>query len=295
MRNDIKHKKVISLCLIVAANDEEAVHLDKALKSASPYVDEIVITITGKNEAVENVAKSYDANITYFDWINDFSAARNYNFAQATGDWILWMDADDIFDGLGKLRPLIDEAESTGTSGVFFDYLYDWEGDKVVGQHKKMQLLKNDGHFNWVGAIHEDPIITRSARWTQTQDIKRVHMTTHERGKDAGKRNLAILLSEHKKKPKEPRHMFYLGREYVRMGDFQASIEMLDKYLALSGWDAERYEARILQGECYLKSGMFRDALTCYHEAILEQEGRADAYIMKGMVFMRMEEWSKAI
>jgi hypothetical protein len=31
-----------------------------------------------------------------FEWIGDFSAARNYSFAQATMDYVLWPDADDV-------------------------------------------------------------------------------------------------------------------------------------------------------------------------------------------------------
>ena len=32
-----------------------------------------------------------------FKWIDDFGAARNYSFSKATKEYILWLDADDIF------------------------------------------------------------------------------------------------------------------------------------------------------------------------------------------------------
>ncbi len=31
-----------------------------------------------------------------FEWIDDFSAARNFSFSKASKDYIMWLDADDI-------------------------------------------------------------------------------------------------------------------------------------------------------------------------------------------------------
>src|SRR5262245_19565508 len=86
----------ISLCMIV--RDAEP-SLGEALASARPFVDEIIVVDTGSVDRTRNIAQQHGARLFDFAWRDDFSAARNYSLQQATGDWIFWMDADDILPG----------------------------------------------------------------------------------------------------------------------------------------------------------------------------------------------------
>lgn len=284
-----------SYAIIVKATDEEAVALQKNLKSVDPYVDEICITITGKNKNCEAVAKEFDAKVSYFDWIDDFAAAREFNFSQCTGDFILWGDADDTFQGLENLPELMQTIKEQKIDGVAFMYHYGFdENGNCVDKHWKTQLLKNDDHFKWAGAIHEDPIQQRTAKWVRSEAIIRIHHTDKIRTRESYERNLRILERERKNNPKEPRTLFYLGRTYLSTGEYQKAIDALSEYLTLSGWDDERYEARILIGQCFFATGQHREALDAYNEAILEKEQYPDAYIQKAMTYLKIEEWEKA-
>ncbi len=102
---------MIALAMICKGSKEESIHLNNCLKYIKGDVDDIFITITGGNdkESVEKVCKKYKANVSYFDWCNDFSKARNYNFSQVSKDYeyILWLDADDAIRGVDKLRKTI--------------------------------------------------------------------------------------------------------------------------------------------------------------------------------------------
>ena len=49
-------------------SDEEAKLLDRCLKSVHRNVDEICITITGKNKACSDVVKKYKGKESYFEW-----------------------------------------------------------------------------------------------------------------------------------------------------------------------------------------------------------------------------------
>jgi glycosyltransferase involved in cell wall biosynthesis len=70
--------------------------LRQALASAQPFMDEMVVVDTGSTDGTRQIAQEMGARVVDFAWCDDFSAARNYSLAQATGDWIFWMDADDI-------------------------------------------------------------------------------------------------------------------------------------------------------------------------------------------------------
>lgn len=72
----------ISLSMIVK---NEGKHLYDCLNSVNDVVDEIVIVDTGSTDNTLEIAKSFNAKIFYFDWNDDFSAARNFSLSNCTG------------------------------------------------------------------------------------------------------------------------------------------------------------------------------------------------------------------
>ncbi|HEY9614444.1 glycosyltransferase [Allocoleopsis sp.] len=85
-------KPFLSLCMIVKNESE---NLLRCLASAKPYVDEIIVVDTGSEDETPDIARRYGAKVLFFEWCNDFAAARNYSISQATGHWILVLDADE--------------------------------------------------------------------------------------------------------------------------------------------------------------------------------------------------------
>jgi tetratricopeptide (TPR) repeat protein len=82
----------VSLCMI--ARDEGAT-LAACLDSAAAAVDEIVVVDTGSRDDTVAVARARGANVIEAPWTDDFAAARNIALAQATGTWVLALDADE--------------------------------------------------------------------------------------------------------------------------------------------------------------------------------------------------------
>jgi len=82
----------LSLCMIVK-NEEK--HLARCLSSVKEVANEIVIVDTGSSDNTIEMAKSFKAKIFHFDWVEDFSAARNFAMSKCSGDWILYLDADE--------------------------------------------------------------------------------------------------------------------------------------------------------------------------------------------------------
>lgn len=86
---------LLSLCMIVK-NEEN--FLSDCLDSISEYVDEIIIVDTGSTDNTVNIANKFTDNIYHFNWVEDFSLARNECLKYAKGKWILYLDADERID-----------------------------------------------------------------------------------------------------------------------------------------------------------------------------------------------------
>jgi pentatricopeptide repeat protein len=85
----------LSLCMI--ARDEEAM-IEKALQSVDGIADEIIVVDTGSSDKTREIVREYNGKIFETKWKNDFSKAKNFALEQATGDYILFMDADEFID-----------------------------------------------------------------------------------------------------------------------------------------------------------------------------------------------------
>ena len=83
----------ISLCMIV--KDEESVLL-RCLSSVSGLFDEIILVDTGSSDQTPAIARRFTDKAFSFPWQDDFSKARNFSFSRATGDYLFWLDADDV-------------------------------------------------------------------------------------------------------------------------------------------------------------------------------------------------------
>ncbi len=85
----------VSLCMIV--RDEEAT-LATCLHSVAKLVANMIVVDTGSTDRTKEVARQCDAEVFDFPWVDDFAAARNEALRHASGEWILWLDADESFD-----------------------------------------------------------------------------------------------------------------------------------------------------------------------------------------------------
>lgn len=73
---------------------DEAEHLPRCLESCAGLFDEIVVVDTGSTDDTKEIAQSFGAKVFDFEWCDDFAAARNESLRHATGEWMMWLDAD---------------------------------------------------------------------------------------------------------------------------------------------------------------------------------------------------------
>ncbi|MBQ7777196.1 MAG: glycosyltransferase family 2 protein, partial [Lachnospiraceae bacterium] len=94
----------VSLCMIV--KNEEAV-LSRCLDTVADLVEEIIIVDTGSTDRTKEIAAHYTDKIYDFEWVDDFSQARNFAFSKATQEYIYSADADEVLDEENRQRFLV--------------------------------------------------------------------------------------------------------------------------------------------------------------------------------------------
>ena len=117
----VNDKPIVSIGLIV--KNEEA-RLDKCLAVIKKVIDtvpgEIVVVDTGSTDGTVEIAKKYTDKVYDFEWIDDFAAARNFGLSKCSGEWFMYLDADEVLDE--DVAPLVEflknESESVNGEGA---------------------------------------------------------------------------------------------------------------------------------------------------------------------------------
>lgn len=235
----------ISLCMIV--KNEEAT-IERCLLSAEGIADEIIIVDTGSTDKTKEIVSKFTDKIYDFEWIHDFAAARNYAFSQATQEYILWLDADDVF--LAADRELFLNLKTTLSREItvvsmLYNLGFDQYG-KVAFQRRRNRLVKRERNFRWVGAVHEYlEVYDRSFN----SEIA----VTHQPLSHDADRNLNIYELRLQKGEKfSPRDLYYFANELLDHRLFDRAIEYYQKFLETKqGWVEDNISACSKLADCF--------------------------------------------
>ena len=240
----------ISLCMIVK-NEEDV--LEGCLKSIHDLVDEIVILDTGSTDRTKEIAGKFTERVYDFEWIDDFSAARNAAFAKAEKDFILWLDADDVLleADREKFRQVKETLDDTVDAvSMYYHTAFDEYGNPTF-KFRRNRIVKRANQFKWHGPVHE--YLEVGGNIIQS-DIAVTHRKHQKENLEASSgRNLKIYENRLKKgETFTPRDLFYYANELKDHGTYQKAILYYDEFLATrKGWVEDEIRACIYMADCY--------------------------------------------
>jgi glycosyltransferase involved in cell wall biosynthesis len=217
----------LSLAMIVK---NEARCLARCLRSINQVADEIVIVDTGSTDDTVKIGKEFGGKISHFDWINDFSAARNFALDQTGGDWILVLDADEFAsEALGKgIREFIRNQPAIGRLKIVSDFRRN--GQALRSQSYVSRLFPRGAHFQ--GRIHEQ-IVSALPRINLRGEL------WHDGYLEIQKsdRNTKLLLAELEREPDDAYLLYQLAIEYSSLEQTKNAFECLQKAFARMKYD----------------------------------------------------------
>ncbi|WP_058303869.1 glycosyltransferase [Gorillibacterium timonense] len=235
----------ISLCMIVK-NEEEA--LGKCLESVQGIADEINIIDTGSTDRTKELAETFKCRIFDYKWHDDFSAARNFAFDQATKDYILWLDADDVLLEEDRLAFLALKGKlDSGVDSVMMHYVLATDNNgKPTISLKRNRLVRRACQFRWIGPVHEYLEVFGRIEQSEIQ-------VTHGKNKAYTDRNLQIY---RKRKEKgdvfSPRDLYYFANELRDHAFYEEAVEQYELFLAgKNGWIEDQIGACLKLADSY--------------------------------------------
>jgi len=287
---------------MIVRNEEACI--EAALKSVRLILglSDIVVVDTGSSDRTREIAFDNGARVFDFEWVEDFSAARNFAADKAVNDWVLVLDADEEVieadvDGLGRL---IDDAHLVGRIAMI---------EMSDGKRHLISRLYNRRHNSYDGSIHEQ-VTPFDGRLLVIKEVP--ILTIHhgylpevKQAKGKHERNIRMLTKALEERPGDPYLLFQLGRSHyndggdlskacyyfekvlssgedvrldfffmtvelygyalINTGQFERALELRDNY-SDAYWNDPAF--RFLSAHIYQNCGMLIEAVECYESCI---------------------------
>jgi len=211
---------------MIAKNEEK--NIKTALESVRDIAFEMIVVDTGSSDKTAEIAKEAGADVHYFEWINDFSAAKNHAMSKAKGDWVLVLDADEYLlpaDAI-RLKETLSEIEANDGSKrkikALSSMIVNLDDDKKpMTKFSTVRVFRNTPDIRYTGRIHEQPAINPED--IQNADVIEIMHTGYSASahKETGKggRNLDLLREELKNKPNDINLKAYLANSLSMSAD----------------------------------------------------------------------------
>lgn len=260
--------------------DEEA-RLSRCLESVRDVVDEMIVLDTGSSDRTVKIAQSLGAKVHYFDWCNDFSAARNESLKYVTGDWILVLDADEIlvpeivptlkkviqneqYLAINLVRQEVGAMQSPYSlvSRLFRRHPEIWftRPYHAMIDDRVTELLQREPHWQ-IGSIPEVAILHEGYQADLIASRDKLNKACQ---------TMEGFLATH---PTDPYVCSKLGALYVQMGEIQKGVDLLERGLnSLENSEvqdtATEYELNYHLGSVYCDLNRLDKAISHYQVAI---------------------------
>ncbi len=289
-----------TLCVAMIVRDAEQLVI-QTLDNVKSIADHVVIGDTGSLDGTIAAAEQRGAQVSAFEWQDDFSAARNHCLAQATGDWVLWLDAGETLEKreADAIRDFVDNQSDPNKAYMLLIKQPRGQNDVAAEQVGSIRLVPRREGLAFSGRVRETLTASLEAVGIEIDGLPwRIHRPecdAEPRVKALkAHRNLTLGEREAREVGPQPRLLNCLGDALQNMGQgaraaqcFRESLaicaagspEMLEAYYGLlTSLDDEPNAAAIQLSVCVEAVETFPlDAqLLCAMGGYLQAQGRID-------------------
>ena len=145
-------KKITAI--IPTYNEQE--RIKNSLKSAE-FADEVIVIDSYSTDKTVKIVKQTNAILLQREF-DDFSSQKNYAIDQASHDWIVWIDADEVLtkELQEEIRDGIENAKELVGFYIYRIFFFKGKRMRYTGtQNDKLIRVFNRNHCRYSGKVHE--------------------------------------------------------------------------------------------------------------------------------------------
>lgn len=231
-KNTTQVQQTVRLSQVLIVKNEEK-NIETALTWAKNIAFEQIVVDTGSTDRTAEIAEELGAKVVYFEWINDFAAAKNFAMDLAKGNWIAILDADEYMSeqDASKLMYVLNKIQKSKEQLQKIDaiecplYNLDDSGN-VSSVIRHQRIFQNRPDLRFVGRIHE--IIELKNSYAEVPEIAIIHtgyMPSTYKNEGKALRNVTMLRAELEHDPDNISMKYYLADSLKSMGTDEALQE----------------------------------------------------------------------
>lgn len=297
----------ISVC-IIAKNEEK--YIEGCLQHLKPFGFEIIVTDTGSTDRTKEIAAKYADKVVDFEWIDDFSAARNFCAEHATNNWILSLDCDEyltMFD-YKNIRILTQKLPRCIGRFPLKNLVISTEGDQRYTVDIVTRFY-NKKRFFWINPIHEQLVQIADPENLEfpcfdmpVEAIHHGYNITGEEMREKQLRNLRLLGKQLEKNPQDSYTWFQIGQSQFVLMNYDKAVDAYEMSLSLNP-DMDRFFVEYLiesLSKAYLNVNRAQDAVDLllkykeYFNTAKHVYALAGAYQENGQMLQALMHYIKA-
>lgn len=223
----------ISACAIMK---NEISHVEAWLDNVRVFAQEIIVVDTGSTDGTnEFLAKQFDVKLISYEWQHDFAQAKNVALQEATGDWLIFTDADEFFfqpvNIIEYLRQLNKQSSDIDVVFCPIDNIDADSNNEIINSDVVPRIIRNHVGIKYMGAVHEQLTKGREP-W---QDVKYVVADRQLAIRHTGystkvipfkyQRNYEILQQVMGKSHKPEMYYGFLSESLLGLAKYQEALE----------------------------------------------------------------------
>lgn len=294
--------------------DEED-NIRRALSWGQAIMWEQIVVDTGSTDRTVEIAQEMGAKVFHFAWCDDFSAAKNYAIEQASGEWIVFLDADEYMleadaERLGKILCDIESNETGAEAPHVIRCAWQQIGEDGSPFSVSVQdrIFRNIPEIRYHGRIHEQVRLPGGEAMICQDEQKRLsichtgYVPAVMKEKKKWERNIRLLKREIEENPGNGTAWSYLGDAYNGLGETQKAAEAYKKALSPSTEGSVSRWGRMNAGKNLLKMYANNPVLAGTDEEVEETAKKVgypatdnpDVYFFLGLYRLKKGDYKRA-